>query len=410
LYFGETYLIRRAVFRQSRCSPERRLHYIEAAAGLFHLEIQVLAMLFRTHLGDERDNCSLARWIIELNRDKNKLWNGQRNLVKDFRSCLGFWDIVVDGYLIAALASYSGFDSLAEFHKDLTENPNASIRLFDKIKAFAGDLATFGHVNNIRKTSSIAQRDQIYENHFLFLQHALTLRNFILAMRQGDSGRVRVSLSYFTVWFQASKQFNYAMECLHLTACLSKLWSDELVKFWMQNCLINPSGKKEGWMACDYLGEYVVREVKHMMPFNINEATGNTLRNKYSPQIMGFRDTRKIMQEETDAPTFGFHSSTVKTHVDVERVIKRLINEQFSKMRLNRPTGDDPERADLHIMGIEELGNAERIAEYIEKVKTQQGFLNIEWDERTEEIEVEPADSVFLAGGDDDDEEGDQWL
>jgi hypothetical protein len=147
-----------------------------------------------------------------------------------------------------------------------------------------------------------------------------------------------------------------------------------------------------------------------MMPFNINEATGNTLRNKYSPQIMVFRDTRKIMQEETDAPTFGFHSLTVKTHVDVERVIKRLINEQFSKMRLNRPTGDDPERADLHIMGIEELANTERIAEYIEKVKTQQGFLNIERDERTEEIEVEPADSVFLAGGDDDDEEGDRWL
>ena len=114
-FFGETYLIRRAIFRQSRCSPERRLNYIEAAADLFHLEIQVLAMLFRTHLGDERDNCSLTRWILELNRDKNKLWNGKRNLVKDFRSCLDFWAIVVDGYLIATLASYSGFNNLNEF-------------------------------------------------------------------------------------------------------------------------------------------------------------------------------------------------------------------------------------------------------------------------------------------------------
>src|SRR5438046_8223313 len=47
-------------------------------------------MLFQTHLGDEKDNCSMARWIIELNRDKNKLWNGKRNLVKDFQSCLTF--------------------------------------------------------------------------------------------------------------------------------------------------------------------------------------------------------------------------------------------------------------------------------------------------------------------------------
>ena len=171
--------------------------------------------------------------------------------------------------------------------------------------------------------------------------------------------------------------------------------------------LINPSGKKEGWMACDYLGEYVVREVKNMMPFNINEATGNTLRNKYSPQIMIFRDTRKMMQEETDAPTFGFHSSKVRTHADIESVVKRLLNEQFSKMRLNRPTGDDPERADLHIAGIEELGNTKRIAEYIEKIQTQQGFLNLEWDEKSEEIEVESADNIFLI---EEDDEGDQWL
>ena len=162
-------------------------------------------------------------------------------------------------------------------------------------------------------------------------------------------------------------------------------------------------------MACDYLGEYVVREVKNMMPFNINEATGNTLRNKYSPQIMAFRDARKKMQEETDAPTFSYHSSMVKTRMEVERVVKRLINEQFSKMRLNRPTGDDPERADLHIVGIEKIGNTERIAEYIEKIQTQQGFLNVEWDERTEEIEIELADTIFLAGGEDD-EDGDQWL
>lgn len=57
------------------------------------------------------------------------------------------------------------------------------------------------------------------------------------------------------------------MECLHPTTCLNKLWSNELVEFWMQNCLINPSGKKMGWMPCDYLEEYVVREVKTNVAF-----------------------------------------------------------------------------------------------------------------------------------------------
>src|SRR5439155_6569234 len=83
------------------------------------------------------------------------------------------------------------------------------------------------------------------------------------------------------------------------------------------------SAKKEGWMACDFLSEYVVQEVKSMMPFNINEMTGDTLRKTYSPQIMVFRDTRKKMHQESEAPTFGYHSSPVKTHGDVERIVDK---------------------------------------------------------------------------------------
>jgi len=99
----------------------------------------------------------------------------------------------------------------------------------------------------------------------------------------------------------------------------------------MENCLINPSAKKEGWMACDFLGEYVVQEVKSMMPFNINETTGHTLQKTYSPQIMIFQDTRKKMHQELEAPTFGYHSSLVKTHGDVEWIMDRLTEGQFCK-------------------------------------------------------------------------------
>jgi len=158
-------------------------------------------------------------------------------------------------------------------------------------------------------------------------------------------------------------------------------------------------------MACDFLGEYVVREVKSMMPFNINETTGDTLRKTYSPQIMVFPDTRKKMHQESEAPTFGYHSSPVKTHGDVERIVDRLTEGQFCKKRVNRPTGDDAERRDLHIAGLEELGTTARIAKYIEKLESQQGCLENDWEEDTEEVQIEITDSVFM--GDDD---GEQWL
>ena len=53
-------------------------------------------------------------------------------------------------------------------------------------------------------------------------------------MKEGDSRRVRVFLNSLTIWFQAASQFDYTMECLHLTACLTKLWSSDLANYWME--------------------------------------------------------------------------------------------------------------------------------------------------------------------------------
>jgi hypothetical protein len=73
-------------------------------------------------------------------------------------------------------------------------------------------------------------RDRPHENFVLFMQHRLILRNFSEAMKTGDVGRVLASLSYFTIWFQATKQYNYARETpVHLTACLKRIWSVDLV-------------------------------------------------------------------------------------------------------------------------------------------------------------------------------------
>ncbi len=305
---------------------------------------------------------------------------------------------------MASLTTYSGFDTLAKFRKAIAKDADTADQLLNTIKKLAMDLTSFHLVYNLRQSPETEQ-DWIYENHLLFLQHVMMLWNLMCAMREGDSGWVHVSLNYLMVWFQATSQFNYMMECLHLMACLTKLWSPDLANYWMENCLINPSAKKEGWMACDFLGEYVVQEVKSMMPFNINETTGHTLQKTYSPQIMIFQDTRKKMHQELEAPTFGYHSSLVKTHGDVEWIMDRLTEGQFCKKWVNRPTGDDAERHDLHITGLEELGTTVWIVKYIKKLEFQQGFLENDWEEDTEEVQIEITDSVFLV-----DDDGEQWL
>lgn len=314
--------MRRARYRQSKASPEARLNYVESTAGLFHLQIQVLAMLFSTHLGEAKEAISIARWMEDLDRNSRNIWSSDKTNVKDFRACQDLFDTILDGFIEAFLVDYCGFDTVSELMSNLEQI--GSDRLASAVEKLADLLNDYSAVTRMRKLSP-EHRDQQYENLVLFMQQGLVLRNFAVAMRNGDSGMVIDCLSYFTVWFQATNKHNYAFETIHLTACIKQLWSPEMRQYWMENCLVNPSGKREGWMACDYLGEYIVREVKTMMHHNVNDANSKFLRLTLSPLILSFRNVRKQMIQECDVPFRSQHSSKMDTHFDVHLIARTIL-------------------------------------------------------------------------------------
>ena len=231
-------ILRRGVFRQCSCSPKARLNYIQSAAGLLHMEMAVLLLFYRTHLGTESDVCSLSRWIKELNRIDTKLWDKNSANVNNFNACMDFFNIVLDGCILAVFANACGAKSVQELSQRFSQ-----IDIEKKIDDIAQFLVKFDQVN---KNRSNKLQDSAHDNLILFCQHGLTLRNFSKAIRAGDPGRYLASLSYFTVWFQGSRQTNYATETLYLTAMLKGCWSPEFREFFLENSLINLSGKKNG--------------------------------------------------------------------------------------------------------------------------------------------------------------------
>jgi hypothetical protein len=325
---------------------------------------------------------------------KQVLWTGGKNPMKDFRSCQRFWDFVLDGYIIAAITARCGFTTIDNFISGMNETEVSTAT-----GALAKDLSSFSEVARMRELPN-ETRDRDHENHLLLLQHGLVLRNFVLAMRQGDSGRVQTSLSYFTVWFQATKKHNYASETIHLTACLKRLWSDEMKEYWMENCLINPSGKVEGFMACDFLGEYVVREVKRMMHHNLTDVTARWLYEVIAVQVLLFREVRKKMAEECDSPMGGMHSSSVSTQAEVANVAQQLLRDGVTEQKPGRGSIDGLESEDLHGAGLTALGTTVRIGKYIERLERDNGWVSVGWEE-TEDVEVEDED---LIGEDSEDE------
>lgn len=76
-----------------------------------------------------------------------------------------------------------------------------------------------------------------------------------------DTGRIMLSLEYITIMFQASGLMNYAQELLELTTSFRYEWGSELKEMYLNNILVNMSGKVEGWMEIDRFQEHVVSEI-----------------------------------------------------------------------------------------------------------------------------------------------------
>jgi hypothetical protein len=357
----------RAKYRQSECTPEQQLKFVDASTGLFHLQVNLLVMLYRVHRGAETDMCSLSRWLDVLGRDKEKIWDSHKEYIKDFRGCHDFFQTVLDGYILGYLAHSGGYSDIGIYLETLSsDSKKAENGIIDFVKR----LLDFTAVSTWM-TETPDRRDKPHENLWLFLQHGMMYRFLSVAMRQGDPGRVISSLRYFTIWLQASNQHQYAAECLHLSACLTTYWSGQYKEFWMRNCLINLSGKREGFRACDAVCEHLIREIKAIVPNNVTEATLQYLFEKISPQIFFLRDIRRKMILETGAPSASMHSSVVSAFVDAKTVASALLDGNMYELFHGRGSEETPQ-VDLHGEGQTKLAFGECIEKYKSAMETRQ--------------------------------------
>ena len=303
-------------------APASRHKYLQTSAGLLHLYMAVVQLVFSSNLmAGKSARWSLDRWINVLGRDGNKL---RSTLAKDHSTCVDFLETILDGCLLAIICNRlfpncQSADILAE---------NINTKSKDEIKetlcSLQSGLSNFETVSNMR-LADIADRNLDLENMLLFVQQALIVRIFGQAMRKGDSGRVINCISFFTVWFQDSGCFNYASETLRLLICLRRLWSEDLRRYWMETCLITTSGKENSFVALDEFNEYIVREVKEMIANNVTPATDSHLRNTLSLLITLMWDARRKIADETDANIFDFHSSKVDSWRDIKLIADSIL-------------------------------------------------------------------------------------
>jgi len=399
----------RAKLRQALCSEGHRLNFVETSAGLFHLGIHALSVVFNTHYRDPEDPTSLCSWIKFLGRDTRKMWNDKRALVKQYHACKDLLDNLLTGYMMAWLTRHFHFGTPAEFLHHLPKlSAEALSDAVDNLKTILVDY----FVVSTHRSNPAEERDTVHENYILFMQHVMIIRIFLHACRIGDSGVVVDCISVFAIWFQATGKHNYARETIHIKACLSKLWSAPLREFWMDFCLLNPSGKKEGWIACDYFGEYVVREVKAMMHNDKGEVNDRFLRQTISPLILNFRAIREIIETQVSAPFRGQHSTQVQSSADIVAIAQKLIYEGACR---SEPGRGGPISTDLFSEGRDLLAGQQPLKKYVEHMQKGLGLgVVISTMDPDSAINIDAPESD--AEGSDDEytdfllDEGDGWL
>jgi hypothetical protein len=176
--------------------------------------------------------------------------------------------------------------------------------------------------------------------------------------------------------------------------------------FWMENYLINPSDKAEGWMACDFLGEYVIGQVKKMIHPNQTAPMKDLLYNYISLLIMSFLDVRRKMLKECDISFSTTHSTKKSTRFDVDKIVERVFEEGMLRMQAGR--GARKEFSDLHDKGILKFAEMKNIEGYIRYMEGLFGLSRPRYSEDMldEEGEVQENEETV----DDEDEWAFEWV
>jgi len=310
----------------------------------------------------------LSTWIPVLEKDTSKLWDKSGGgSVKDFRTCFDFVETVLEGYVLAALTTELCGHALMNENKsnqrplsiehDLEEfiktHPIADEAAAKAVTDLAAGLTDFNFVDFLR--SELAEeRDYVWENVILYMQHGLILRSFDRALSDGDVGRAIASLSYFTIWFQKSSRHNYAAETLRLSACLKKVWSKDLVKFYMDNCLINISGRAGAFQPCDKLNENFVDYVKSNEYAHASaEATAFQHQDR-ALLTMEFLDIRDKLAEQLGVEHIkDFHHTVSDNFREVKIVANSLLTMKGFEKKPGRGVGlRESQAKDLYMQGL----------------------------------------------------------
>ena len=203
--------------------------------GLFHCKIAATNSFIQTHFGhpnrDLKDPASLSSHNTLLQRKPIV-----PSSLPPFRTCRDLIFVSLYARVLHCLLKVSGAQSLDSFsdgltwdilcgHAEAVVDSFTDTRMVDDLRSSrsqeseaSGEQERGGHAG-----------DMIFENAVLFLRDGLLLREFLDAIKTGNSGRVLLVLRFWAFGFRGSGRAKYAHEVLHLIHNITHVWPKPVV-------------------------------------------------------------------------------------------------------------------------------------------------------------------------------------
>ncbi|KAH9011587.1 hypothetical protein EDB84DRAFT_1590667 [Lactarius hengduanensis] len=270
------------ILRARDTSHWTRREVFQLGFGLFHLCLNLVWALLHVHRGSLDQTGSLAYFFALL--EKTRLGGDH----PDYHTLLSALTQILDGILLNAWRTESGYSDLAEF---AGTEPSAEelLGLADKILCrHATPMFRVGRLDDnspadeddsdesdyepaalsiatpkaLSPTRPDPDKDKAHQNLRLLTRDLLYVAELVRAISDGDIGRIEDFLPQLAMMFRGSGGNNYCTEILHFLLNLKHIWTPEFADIMRDNMLVNVSGLTGHAMPIDLNIEHLIGELK----------------------------------------------------------------------------------------------------------------------------------------------------
>ncbi|KZT36483.1 hypothetical protein SISSUDRAFT_1130344 [Sistotremastrum suecicum HHB10207 ss-3] len=311
-------LVRARNERADDVSEFERLSYTFEVSQPFHMGMNAMVGIIRTHFGDSNVNPASLSSHKEL---LNRKWDPKKPNYADAKS-------LVEHSLVARLLDCTmkikGYETYQDLYK-VQPSFKELRELAEKIHTTYLDTRNCGP---IFAGSIPEQGDHVYGQSGLFSRDALLFFIFEHGVRNGDPGVLWEIIRVWVFSFRGAKQMNYARECLELLIRWDTELTEELREVLEMSWFYNRTGKPGRFIAVDMYLEHLNYWIKRVFISKGSGVTVDNILTKGSTCVEALRSISAKMSAFCGLNRRDRAHKEMSAAADIQALVEALIKEQ----------------------------------------------------------------------------------